>query len=266
MHHTTSPAANGSVRQTCQRIIEDLIARHNWSLLSLEELVERVFLTIQPTSTPADIEQIAKNCYTASLYDACRQTDNLDVCERAYLELSRYLYRAAYNRWPEHAEDITQQALLVVHQRIDHCRNPERFRAFAVYMLLWAHRDFVGKLHDDVVLDQAENDVEDQQHSSIDAMLLGDERLKLLVDAIGRLLDERRRKVVFLKFFRKMSDSEIGEQLSMTAGNVRVLRNRALKQMRDDPILGTYFESSTASRTRSDREDRCNVLLGNGSS
>lgn len=246
MSYATSPLGHKTVHQICQRIAEKLIARHNWTVLSPEELVKRVQHALQPTSTPTDIEQMVKNVYTTALYDACRQRNNPDIRERAYSELSRYLYRAAFRRWPEHAEDITQQALLRIHQRIDQCRQPERFRAFAVYMLLWARKELAGKLPDDTGLDQADDRVADHQQDSIDTMLIGDERLQVLVEALGRLTDERRRKVVFLKFFWKASDAEIGEQLGMTVGHVRVLRNRALNQLRDDPVLHAYFTSDDA--------------------
>jgi DNA-directed RNA polymerase specialized sigma24 family protein len=55
---------------------------------------------------------------------------------------------------------------------------------------------------------------------------------KTLEDCLGRL-SERHRAIVALTYFAEASAEEIAEQLSTTAGNVRVARHRALGQLQD---------------------------------
>jgi hypothetical protein len=79
------------------------------------------------------LNDLSKANIAVTLFDACRQTEDQKRCEQAYTELFRYLYRAAYNRWPDLAEDVTQHALLLVHQHIARCANPAAFRSFGCF-------------------------------------------------------------------------------------------------------------------------------------
>jgi len=45
-------------------------------------------------------------------------------------------------------------------------------------------------------------------------------------------LDDRERSIVLLTFYAEKSGTEVGEELRLTAGNVRVIRHRAIERLR----------------------------------
>ena len=95
-------------------LVSTLMARGAWALIerktsSWSECGTRARLD----ASPGTFVQLAKYHYSAPLYAACLQTQ-LQQTRIAFGELYRLLYRAAYNRWPELAEDATQRALVLV--------------------------------------------------------------------------------------------------------------------------------------------------------
>ena len=132
-------------RQACRNIVQGLAERYEWALLQQNDLVDLVLGSIPSNALPTQIEKLAKHHYTIALYQACRQSKNPERRERAYYELHRYLYRAAFNRRPELAEDAAQQALILVFEQIDRCREPGAFLAFALYKLLHAFQQIQPK-------------------------------------------------------------------------------------------------------------------------
>ncbi|MFQ5872672.1 MAG: RNA polymerase sigma factor [Dehalococcoidia bacterium] len=218
-----------------------LVERYDWTLLKENELVELVLGSTQPGASQADLVRLTKHHYTIALYEACRQAEDLDRQERGYHELFRFLFRAAYNRWPELAEDATQRALVLIYEQIDRCRTPATFLRFALYKLQHAFKQehrargqelFVSELDQVRVGDRAASH----------ARLNQEDRLKVLIDAITRLPDQRQQKAILLKFFGGLSDDVISARLQETVVNVRVLRHRGIVQLRKDERLREYFD------------------------
>jgi RNA polymerase sigma factor (sigma-70 family) len=229
------------LRLNCQRITQTLIEKYEWSLLSAEELTALVLSIAQTNMSPVELEQLVKHYYTVAMYGACRQTENLAHRERGYQELFRFLFRVAYHRWPDLAEDVTQRALVLIYEQIERCQSPGTFLAFALNKLRHAHQqELRGRgremPQEDMVGDEANSD-----QSEILLHLEEEEQLKVLLAAIQQLPDERQRTVVFLKFFKGLRDEIISAQLNSTASHVRVLRHRALARLRNDPILQNYI-------------------------
>lgn len=83
----------------------------------------------------AKINEIDLQHYTAILYEACQQTKDRARREQGYQELHRYLYRAAYQRWPAVAQTGTQRALVLIYEQLDRCPDPRMFLAFALSKL-----------------------------------------------------------------------------------------------------------------------------------
>jgi RNA polymerase sigma factor (sigma-70 family) len=236
----------------CRRIVRALIEKYDWALLSEDELVELVLGSIQSEVAPAKVEKLTKHQYTIALYEACRQAEDPDRRERGYHELHRFLFRAAYNKWPELAEDATQRALLLVYEQIDRCQSPGTFLAFALYKLRQAFKDEqrARGIKKEVLwpwpgIHQV---IAERDRPVLQSCLDQQELLQALLDAIESLPDERERKAILLKFLAGWSDEEIGAYLGVKAGYVRVLRHRGIQWLRD------YFEDTN--RSLRERDNR----------
>src|SRR5262245_25752235 len=102
-----NPNSQPERRLICHDIVKTLTEKYQWGLLSAEELGVLVLATAPAAASTAELERLAKHHYTIVLYEACRQTQNPSRCEQGYQELFRFLFRVAYHRWPDLAEDIT---------------------------------------------------------------------------------------------------------------------------------------------------------------
>jgi RNA polymerase sigma factor (sigma-70 family) len=240
-----SQADDTVVYQTCQRVVHLLTAKYRWTLLSEEKLTALVIDAVQRGHILDNLEPLVTHLYTLALYSACRKKDDLELHERGYTDLFRYLYRAACQRWPDLAEDVTQRALLLVYQQIQRCTNPAAFRSFALFKLLQAAKELRRSAGIDQSLEIISPAALAESDDTLTAALVRQEGTGTLLDALKRLQDAQRH-TISLKFFSGLSDDEIAEQLAITAGHVRVLRFRGLEQLRQDPHLREYFERSVS--------------------
>jgi RNA polymerase sigma factor (sigma-70 family) len=227
------------LRAECQRVVHTLTERYSWSLLSEDDLVE-LSLPLATAAPMVKLELLVIQAYTVALYQACRQAADEDQREVAYTDLFRYLYRVSFNRRPEIAEDVVQRALMLIYEQIERCQHPVAFLAFAMYKLKDAAKQegFVRGNELSGVSISLE-DTADQEAEVIP--LFAKEQSSELLAAIRRLPDPRQQKVVMLRFFGRLSDTQIGSQLGITPNFVRVLRFRALQHLRNDQQLKDYF-------------------------
>jgi RNA polymerase sigma factor (sigma-70 family) len=240
MRADSSDIDDVAFRHVCQQTIRMLIEKHGWLLLGEDDLLDLLLRSPQSPGSPADLERLVKGHYIRALYEACRQTADPERCEQGYRELSRYLYRAASNRWPDMAEDITQQALLLVYQQIDRCHEPTTFLAFALNKLrgvVSQNRRFASPGSS---WEEAQQVADPDLVASDETQQEKQEQLEVLLDAIQRLPNKQQQPII-LKFFEGLSDEEISKRLGLTVSNVRVLRHRALLQLREDEPLRAYF-------------------------
>lgn len=240
--HTDDPA----FRLACRRIVQTLIEKFDWALLQEEELVELVLGSIQSEVAPAEVERLTKHHYSIALYQACRQANDLARRERGYHELFRFLFRAAYNRWPELAEDATQRALLLVYEQIDRCRSPGTFPAFALNKLRHAFQQERRARGRELPLEEIIENSTERDRTTPESHLDRQERRQVLLDAIQRLPKDLERKAILYKLFGGLSDAEISERLGITAGYVRVLRHRGRCRLRKDERLRGYFKGANS--------------------
>jgi RNA polymerase sigma-70 factor (ECF subfamily) len=229
-----------------QRIVQALIKKYDWALLQEEDLVELVLDSIESEVAPAEVKKLTKHRYTMALYEACRQTEDLARHERGYHELSRFLYRAAYNRWPELAEDATQRALVLVYEQIDRCRSPGTFLAFALGKLRHAFKQEQRARGRELFWGELAQRGTERDRTTLSSRLDQQERYEVLLDAIRRLPNDLEQKAILLKFFGGLSDAEIGERLGITVGYVRVLRHRGIARLRKDKRLRGYFKGTNS--------------------
>ena len=241
MPSRTQSASDQAPRTAIRAAARTLIARFGWSLLSEDELVDRILAAA--SASPDNLEHLATTEYTIALYQACHAPPHSEPAERAYADLFHFLYRLAFNRWRESAEDVAQQALLLIYEQIDRCHEPRAFLSFAMFKLLHAAQQQRAIIPHDARLD----DLDCAYAAALpdgEPAALAHEQIDMLIGAISRLPDQHKRDVIVLRFFGALSDEEIGRQLRITANNVRVQRFHALRRLRDDPTLRQYFEAS----------------------
>jgi RNA polymerase sigma factor (sigma-70 family) len=242
----------------CRHIVRDLISKYGWALLSEDELVELVLGSVESGIPPTEAKRLAKHHYAIAMYEACRQDKDHDRREQGYYELSRYLFRAAYNQWSELAEDATQRALLLVYEQIERCRSPGTFLAFALNKLRHAFKQEQRARGKEETDPKPGPGSAKREGTDAWTYLEDQERCRMLLEAIQRLPNDLMRKAVLLKYFGGLSDTEIGERLGITANYVRVLRCRGIKRLQKDACLTEYFHG-TNSKEGGDRDASCNV-------
>jgi len=235
---------------TCRRIVQALIEENGWSLLSEQELAQRV-LDAHPHLSPAaepETRRLAQHQYTIALYEACRQEQNAARRECAYRELHRYLYRLAARRWPELAEDSAQRALVLVYEQIDRCRDPGTFLAFVLYKLHHAFNQEQRARGQEIAVDEGLL-AQSCASAPLADQVVRRECCQVLLAAIQRLPDRRERAAIVYRFLGDLSDAEIGKALGITAVHVRVLRHRGLCRLRHDEQLSAYVEQAESRPT-----------------
>jgi RNA polymerase sigma-70 factor (sigma-E family) len=66
-----------------------------------------------------------------------------------------------------------------------------------------------------------------------------------LLPALKRL-SARQRSVLVLRYFADLSEAETADQLGCTVGTVKTLASRALRRLREDPILAAAMSTTEA--------------------
>jgi RNA polymerase sigma-70 factor (ECF subfamily) len=139
------------------------------------------------------------------------------------------LYGLRHLRDPHAAHDLVQQVLLMTLERLrdGRLREPERIVSFVLGMCRMVVLEIRrGSWRREKLLatygDTAEA-VEPPEPLALDA-----HKLAACVEALA----ERERTVVVLTFFADKSGDEVARELGLTAGNVRVIRHRAIARLR----------------------------------
>lgn len=244
MGSTSAHGDDRTFHDTCRQVVRNLIAHYDWSLLTEEDLMTRILVSNRHEDPPAGLERLVKNHMVMALYEACHPTAAPDQRERGYTELHRFLYRAARQRWPDQAEDVAQQTLLMVYEQFDRCRSPVAFLAFALGLLRWAYQKETGKTERTVGLTAANLRSSEPDVADMDEPLLARERLRA-VHAALQSLPPKQQQTIALKYLHGWSDEAIGQHLQTSAGNVRVIRYRALQHLRQHTSLQEYLEKET---------------------
>ena len=145
------------------------------------------------------------------------------------------LYGLRHLRDPHAAADLVQQVLLMTLERLraGDIREPERIASF----VLGACRMTVleirrGTQRREALLEEwggADEAYEEPEPLALDAGRLA---------GCLKSLSERERSVVVLTFFSDSPAEQVGAELGVAAGNVRVIRHRALGRLRECMGLG----------------------------
>jgi RNA polymerase sigma-70 factor (ECF subfamily) len=153
------------------------------------------------------------------------QAAELELCRRFAPRVR--LYGLRHLRDGDRARDLVQAVLIALIEALRGGRinQPEHLDRF----VLGTCRNLVARMRDD----QARATAVDPAELDVAGGMPALERLD--VEALFRCLrklDERSRTVVYMCFHDERSAEEIGSALDTTAGNVRVLRHRAIAQLR----------------------------------
>ena len=145
------------------------------------------------------------------------------------------LYGRRHLRDPNAADDLVQQVLVMTLEslRTGKVREPERITSFVLgacrmTVLEWRR----GSRRREALL--AEWGGAEEAYVAPEPLALEGERLAACLES----LSERERTVVVLTFFSDSPAQQVGTQLGLAAGNVRVIQHRALGRLRECMGLG----------------------------
>jgi RNA polymerase sigma-70 factor (ECF subfamily) len=139
------------------------------------------------------------------------------------------LYGLRHLRDPHAAADLAQQVLLMTLERLraGEVREPERIASFvlgAARMTVLEMRR--GAWRREMLLETWGG--AEEAFEAPEPLMLDPDRLTGCLGA----LSERERSVVVLSFFDDKQADEVGAELAISGGNVRVIRHRALAKLR----------------------------------
>ena len=145
------------------------------------------------------------------------------------------LYGRRHLRDPNTADDLVQQVLVMTLEslRTGKVREPARITSFVLgacrmTVLEWRR----GSRRREALL--AEWGGAEEAYVAPEPLALEGERLAACLES----LSERERTVVVMTFFSDSPAQQVGTQLGLAAGNVRVIRHRALGRLRECMGLG----------------------------
>ena len=139
------------------------------------------------------------------------------------------LYGLRHLRDRHGAADLVQNVLLMTLERLraGRIREPERIGSFVLGSCRMTVLEMRRGTRRREALLETFGDVTATFESSEPGLLDGD-RLARCLEA----LSERERSVVVLTFFADRNADDVGAELSISSGNVRVIRHRALSRLR----------------------------------
>ena len=142
------------------------------------------------------------------------------------------LYGLRHLRDRQAAADLAQQVLLMTLERLraGEVREPERIASFALgacrMTVLEMRR---GARRREELLEKWVPAYAGMTYEAPEPLALDPDRLAGCLEA----LSERERSVVVMSFFADKAADQVGAELGLTGGNVRVIRHRALGRLRD---------------------------------
>lgn len=140
------------------------------------------------------------------------------------------LYGLRHLRDRHAAADLVQQVLLLTLEslRAGKVREPERIASFVLGACRMTVLEIRRGARRREALLEAWGD-RAQAFESPEPLALDPDRLARCLEALA----ERERSVVLLSFFADKAADEVGAELALSSGNVRVIRHRALSRLRD---------------------------------
>ena len=148
------------------------------------------------------------------------------------------LYGLRHLRDRQAAADLAQQVLIMTLERLraGEVREPEKIASFVLgacrmsaIEMKRGERRREGLLETWAPAYAGATDEPGMTYESPEPLVLNPDRLAGCLEA----LPERERSVVVMSFFADKAADEVGKELNLTGGNVRVIRHRALGRLRE---------------------------------
>lgn len=249
----------------CQAVTTHLIQNRQWELLPAAEFARRLHERAadgHSDHNESTLLRLATNLYCLELYDACRSEGQRQ--EKAYAELSRYLYDRAIYKYKDAdlAQEFVQEALLRIFRLIDTCNHPGAFFEFA-YLKLWQAATDAFRKRDRAnqhLMHLPDSDVDehrdgqaalwiDEDLPRADDVVASQEQVEQVLGRFTQLIEQSPRAknqylAVMLKFLYEWGDDEIAQKLETSVSNVHVLRTRGLKRLRGDAELRGIWDDT----------------------
>lgn len=139
------------------------------------------------------------------------------------------------------AEDVCQEAFVVAIERIDDCREPERFAGWLLQIVRNRARNYLRR---ERVRRTQPLDPGAPGTAATPAEAAEQEELRRRLQSALAQLPEAHREVVLLHDLEGWTHREIGERLDLPAGTVRSHLHHARRRMRD--LLGSTERGDTS--------------------
>ena len=151
-----------------------------------------------------------------------------ELCRRLAPRVRLYGLRHLRDR--QAAADLGQQVLLMTLERLraGKVREPERIASFVLGTCRMTVLEMRRGTRRREALLETWGDVA-EAFEAPEPVVLAPDRLAGCLEALA----ERERSVVVLSFFADKQADEVGAELAISAGNVRVIRHRALARLRE---------------------------------
>lgn len=249
-HNRNEEAVTLEIRQVLARLKLNQPAYVR--LVPESKLVALVEWQLEQAETGA-VGDLAYRAICRCIYEACTAEDR-NLQELAYQWLGTYLYLNLLHKLNgnrEQAEDLTNNALIIVFRKIADCRQPEFFLKWAAQI---AAREFLQllrkqpKAEDRKVLQQVQQNLEfkpqDLEATLADRsiepenIVLNRERLQEIVNRIEKFRHTKRagfyKKILYGTYFLGLDDSELASRLNISVKEVQKRRFQALSALRTD--------------------------------
>ena len=140
-----------------------------------------------------------------------------------YQDVYRYAFRLAGSQ--ADAEDLTQQAFLIAHRKLDQLRQPDRLKSWLFAIL---RSCFLKACRRSVPLTGQQVAVDEMPDRAVDESSIDDEQLQVAIQSLPAEF-----KVVLLMFyFEQLSYQEIADALEIPTGTVMSRLSRAKGRLR----------------------------------
>src|SRR4051794_19225944 len=227
----------------CHHVVEQVLARYEWTLVPYEALVQEVLLCLE-AGEAAEPWPATISVYCRHLYSACTGSAGVDRQERGFIELHRYLYELSFREAQDMPADLRAEAvnetLFRIWQKLDRYRKPSAFLSNATFEFLnvirpWWSRQLVA-VPLDMIIEQPVPD----SGADIAERIIDQE----MQDTVKRCFDDTLRRhprarqqleAVWLKFIVQLDDTTISDCIGKSIASVHVLRSRGLSHLRHDP-------------------------------
>jgi RNA polymerase sigma factor (sigma-70 family) len=241
---------DGDLEHRCRELIDRLLVRYAWRLLTREELLQRTIVAAR--EDPAtELSYLVFGIYNHALHTACSGAEGPLRWEQGYHEIFAMLCDRARRRYPDIWEDAVQSAIELTCKHFDRCAVPQAFFQFAWGHLQNAARSLRPQLRrktqsPNISLEYTAGPkappladrLEDPKAYITDQVLAEELRAELHL-ALQRFEQAHPRArnqltAVRLKYLDGKSDEAISQILGVPVKRVHELRSLGLKKLRED--------------------------------